>query len=97
MSAGPRHCVLDGRQRSRAAVLAKLGRDLGHPAPIPNLDALYDVLRTDIEGPVTIAWRLSRATREALGADLPGLRRVLEDVARERPDLRLTIEGEGEG
>ena len=93
MTATPRRCVLDGRQRTRAAILAKLGRDLGHPAPIPNLDALYDVLRTDIAGPLTIEWRLNATTHKALGADLPRLRRVLEEVARERADLHLVIEG----
>ena len=93
MNAVPRRCLLDGRQRTRAAVLAKLARDLGHPTPIRNLDALYDVLRTDIAGPFTIEWRLNTTTHKALGADLPRLRRVLEEVARERPDLHLVIEG----
>jgi hypothetical protein len=42
---------LDGRQRSKAAVLARLCRELGAPAPARNLDALYDVLRRDVAAP----------------------------------------------
>ena len=84
---------LDGRQRSKAAVLARLGRELGAPAPVRNLDALYDVLRRDVRGPFTVSWRAAPATRSALGADYGRLRAVLEQVAAERDDVSLQLDG----
>ena len=84
---------LDGRQRSKTAVLARLGRELGAPAPVRNLDALYDVLRRDVRGPFTVSWRAAPATRSALGADYGRLRAVLEQVAAERDDVRLDLDG----
>ncbi len=83
---------LDGRQRSKAAVLARLCRELGAPAPARNLDALYDVLRRDVRGPFTVAWRAGPATRAALGDDYGRLRAVLEQVAAERDDVRLELD-----
>lgn len=83
---------LDGRQRSKAAVLAKLARELDFPAHFrPNLDALFDVLTTDVAGPVRIEWRLSAPLEAALGADLVPLRRTLADAAAARDDLELEI------
>ena len=88
-----RHALLDGRQRTRRAVMAKLARDLDFPkGPAPNLDALFDVLRTDIEGPFTITWRAGETARRALGADFGRLRAVLLDVARQRTDVKVMIE-----
>jgi ribonuclease inhibitor len=84
---------LDGRQRSKTAVLAKLARDLGFPAHFrPNLDALFDVLTTDIPGPILIEWQLSARAAAALGADLAPLRRALADAAEARGDLVLVID-----
>ena len=83
---------LDGRQRSKAAVLAKLARDLGFPAHFrPNLDALFDVLTTDIRGPIRIDWQLSAKTEAAIGCDLGPLCRTLGDAARARDDLHVLI------
>ena len=84
---------LDGRQRSKAAVLARLCRELGAPAPARNLDALYDVLRRDVRGPFTVSWRAAPATRSALGTDYGRLRAVLEQVAAERDDVSLQLDG----
>lgn len=91
-AAGPRVARLDGRQRSKAAVLARLGRELGAPAPPRNLDALYDVLRRDVRGPYTVAWRAGPAARTALGNDYAAVRAVLEQVASERDDVRLELD-----
>ena len=89
---GGRLARLDGRQRTKRAVLARLAAELGFPVHFrPNLDALFDVLTTDLEGPIRIEWRLGPTTAAALGADLEPLRRTLVDAARERPDLRLEI------
>ncbi len=83
---------LDGRQRSKAAVLAKLARDLGFPEHFQaNLDALFDVLTTDIPGPIRIEWQLSARAAAALGADLAPLCRTLADAAEARDDLVFVI------
>jgi hypothetical protein len=82
---------LDGRQRSKRAVLRKIGRDLGWGRPLTNLDALYDVLRRRIPGPFQIDWWLTPRAREALGADLEPIAAVLRQVAAERRDVRLWI------
>ena len=83
---------LDGRQRSKHAVLAKLALDLGFPDHFrPNLDALFDVLRADIEGPIRIEWRLTRNAAAGLGPDLEPLQRTLRDAAAERDDLTLVM------
>jgi ribonuclease inhibitor len=91
---GPPKAVarLDGRQRSKQAVLAKLALDLGFPDHFrPNLDALFDVLTTEIEGPIRIEWRLTRNAAAGLGPDLEPLQRTIRDAAAERDDLTLVI------
>ncbi len=86
---------LDGRQRTRQAVLAKLALDLGFPDHFrPNLDALFDVLTTDIEGPIRIEWRLTRNAAATLGPDLEPLLRTIAAAAAERDDLTLVITDE---
>ncbi len=83
---------LDGRQRSKRAVLARLARELGFPAHFrPNLDALFDVLTTDLEGPITIDWRLTGNARKALAGDYDAIARTLADAARARDDLTLRL------
>jgi ribonuclease inhibitor len=94
---GPPKAVarLDGRQRSKHAVLAKLALDLGFPDHFrPNLDALFDVLTTDLEGPIRIEWRLTRSAAAGLGPDLEPLRRTIMDAAAARDDLTLVITDE---
>jgi RNAse (barnase) inhibitor barstar len=87
-----RRCSLDGRQRSKAAVLNKLARDLGWDRPITNLDALYDVLRRELPGPIEIVWRLTPDAHVALGQDLAAIAATLREVAAERRDVTLCIE-----
>ncbi len=84
---------LDGRQRSKRAVLARLARELAFPPHFrPNLDALFDVLTTDLEGPITIDWRATERARRALAGDFDAIARTLEQAAKARDDLifRLT-------
>ncbi len=83
---------LDGRQRSKRAVLARLARKLGFPAHFrANLDALFDVLTTDLEGPVTIEWRVTPHARRSLAADFDAIVATLEAAARTRDDLTLHL------
>ncbi|MFO1038229.1 MAG: barstar family protein [Geminicoccaceae bacterium] len=84
--------ILDGRQRHKRALLSKLGRDLDHPEPIPNFDALYDVLTTDVKGPIRIVWRTRPVLRAELGPDYDTLLDVLERAAKHRRDLEIEVE-----
>jgi RNAse (barnase) inhibitor barstar len=86
-----KRCVLDGRQRSKRAILAKIGRDLGWDRPLTNLDALYDVLRREIEGPIEIVWRPTRGAQMALGTDMATIAATLREVAQERSDMTLRL------
>jgi ribonuclease inhibitor len=80
-----KRAVLDARHDTRDKVFDALARDLGFPPHWGrNLDALYDVLRRDIAGPVEIVWHSAMR-----GLELEPIRAVLRDVARERPDVTL--------
>lgn len=86
-------CLIDETCHSKAAVLARLARDLEFPRHFgANLDALWDVLTTDIAGPITITWRGARIARAAMGPDFDALAAVLRRAAEVRRDLALTIE-----
>ncbi len=85
-------CLLDGRQRTPDAIYDKLARELGFPAHFGrNLDALWDVLTTDVEGPVRIVWRLDSGLRAELGEFAEALVALFEDVARERADFTFVL------
>ncbi len=86
-----RRCILDGRQRSKRAVLARIARDVGWDRPLTNLDALYDVLRREIPGPIEIVWRPTAASQEALGADMATIAATLREVAAERADMTFRL------
>ena len=93
MTAEIKRCILDGRTRSRQAILARIARELEvSPARIRNLDALYDVLSTDVPGPIEIVWHGSPAARSRIPAELHEVFEVLREVARERADLTLRLD-----
>lgn len=86
-------CVLDARHDSRAKVFAAIARDLKLPAGTGrNLDALWDVLRTDIKGPIEITWKDSAAARRALGADYEPIATLLRDLAAARNDVTVRFD-----
>lgn len=89
-----RRCILDGNTLdSLAAVHEALARDLGFPAHYGgNLDALWDVLTGDLPGPAEISWRNAAISRERFGEGFERLARVLREAAKERDDLRVTID-----
>jgi ribonuclease inhibitor len=89
-----RRCVIEGsRVRTLADVYAALAGPLGFPVHFGNnLDALYDVLATDIAGPVEIVWRDHRLSQAALGADYERVLAVLRDAAGARDDMTLALD-----
>lgn len=56
-----------------------------------NLDALWDVLRTDAKGPFEIVWRDHAAAKARLGADFDRLAALFARLAAERRDVRVTL------
>ncbi len=54
-----------------------------------NLDALWDVLTTDVKGPVEIIWDESAVSKQAMGASYERVSALLADVERERNDFHI--------
>lgn len=88
-----RRCVIDGAAiRSLEDAYDALARALELPAHFgKNLDAFWDSLTTDLEGPVELIWEQAERSRSALGGELDRILRVLRDVEASRPDFRLVL------
>ncbi len=85
-------CLLDGRHRTPEAIYDRLAGELDLPPHFGrNLDALWDVLTAEVEGPVRIVWRLDPELRAELGAFATALLALFEAVSREREDLSFTL------
>jgi len=54
-----------------------------------NLDALWDVLTTDVKGPVNLVWEGSDASRKSMGKDFEKVAALLLDVEKEREDFKV--------
>jgi ribonuclease inhibitor len=57
-----------------------------------NLDALWDVLSTDVEGPFEIMWKYTDDSKKLMGKDFDRALIVLREVEKERSDFKLKIE-----
>lgn len=58
-----------------------------------NLDALFDVLTTDLPGPLQIVWLRHDTCATCLGHDnYTALLAVLHDAANCRPDIELILD-----
>lgn len=57
-----------------------------------NLDALSDVLTTDIEGPFEIVWEFSSASKKAMKKDYSKIAALLKRIAKERDDFRIIFQ-----
>ena len=54
-----------------------------------NLDALWDVLSTDVKGPVELTWEDSEVSEKAMGKDFEKVAALLRDVEKEREDFKV--------
>ena len=54
-----------------------------------NLDALWDVLTTDVKGPVELAWEDSEVSKKSMGKDFEKVAALLRDVGKEREDFKV--------
>ena len=93
MPVSGRRCALKGKNvRSLAGFYREIGRQLSFPDHFGrNLDALWDVLSTDIEGPIEVVWEDPDASRASMGRDFEAVLDVLRKVERERNDFRMHL------
>jgi ribonuclease inhibitor len=69
---------------------SEISRELNFPEHFGrNLDALWDVLTTEVEGPLELIWEDSATSRESMGKDFERLSGLLKEVEKERQDFRV--------
>jgi ribonuclease inhibitor len=57
-----------------------------------NLDALWDVLSTDVEGPFEIIWRHADHSKKFMGKDFDRAVKLLRELEKKRDDFKLKID-----
>ena len=78
--------------RSLEEFYGEMARQLRFPGYFGrNLDALWDVLTTDVKGPVELAWEDSEASKKSMGEDFKKVAALLKDVEKEREDFKVTF------
>ena len=89
-----KQCTLNGQAlRSLDSFYDELSRQLSLPEHFGrNLDALWDVLSTDVEGPFEIIWQHADASRRAMGKDFESIVTLLHELKKERKDFKLVVE-----
>ncbi len=88
-----KQCKLAGTAiRSLDEFYSEIAQKLNFPEYFGrNLDALWDVLTTDIEGPVELVWEDSAASKKFMGRDFNKVSALLRDVEIERDDFHVTF------
>jgi ribonuclease inhibitor len=56
-----------------------------------NMDALWDLLTTDIKGPVEMIWEESATSKKSMGKDFTRVSALLQDVEKEREDFTVSF------
>jgi ribonuclease inhibitor len=89
-----KHCLLNGRDiHSLSDLYDRLDVGLALPPHFGrNLDALWDVLSTDIEGPFEIIWEHADESKKLMGRDYSRVLKLFEKLRKERSDFHLRIE-----
>ncbi len=89
-----KRCTLDGKTigslddlYDRLSIRLSLPEHFGR-----NLDALWDVLSTDVQGPFEIVWNHAGDSKMRMGRDFDRAVRLLKDLQKERDDFTLKIE-----
>lgn len=78
--------------RTKDQFYEELARQLDFPPHFGrNLDALWDVLTADIEGPVEVVWEQADTSKAVMGNDFAKLAELLKEVAAERGDFTFTL------
>ena len=89
-----KQCILDGSAiQSLDDLYGRLASGLSLPSYFGcTLDALWDVLSADVEGPFEIVWKHANASKKAMGKDFDRIKKLLRDLEKERGDFKLKIE-----
>jgi ribonuclease inhibitor len=88
-----KRAIIPAKVKSIDAVYDILARELGLPIHFGrNLDALYDALAGDVDGPFEIVIADAKALQAALGAKGNALLKLLRDVGAARSDATIEIE-----
>jgi len=87
-------CTLNGKTiRSLDELYDQLSSSFSFPNYFGrNLDALWDVLSLDVEGPFEIVWKHADHSRKVLGSDFDQVMKLLRELEKERDDFELKIE-----
>ncbi len=70
----------------RISILLNLSEHFGR-----NLDAIWDVLSTDVEGPFEIIWRQADQSKKLMGKDFNRVVKLFKELEKERDDFKLKI------
>ncbi len=90
-----KRCTLDGKTiRSLDDLYDQFSARLSFPQHFGrNLDALWDVLSADVEGPFEIVWKHADVSKKALGREFGKVLKLLKELEKEREDFKLNVEG----
>ena len=89
-----KRCTLDGRSISSIDdFYDQLEAKLSLPDHFGrNLDGLWDVLSTDVEGPFEIVWKDADFSKKSMKRDFERVIQLLKDLEDDRTDFKLKIE-----
>lgn len=89
-----KRCILNGQViRSLDDLYDQLLSGLALPAHFGrNLDALWDVLSTEVAGPFKIVWKHADDSRTLMGSDFNRVVKLFQELEKERDDFQLAIE-----
>ncbi len=93
MPIAKRHYILNGKAiHSLDDFYDEIAGQLSLPAYFGrNLDALWDVLSTEVEGPVEVIWQSAQTSKEAMGEDFEKVVKVLKEVEGTRQDFKFIV------
>jgi ribonuclease inhibitor len=88
-----KRCLLSGKTvRSLDVFYDEIARQLDFPDHFGrNLDALWDVLSADIEGPIEVVWKNPDSSRLDMGRDFDRILAVMKEVEKARKDFRVRL------
>ncbi|MBM4313495.1 MAG: barstar family protein [Deltaproteobacteria bacterium] len=56
-----------------------------------NLDALWDLLTTDIKGPLELIWEASAVSKKSMGKDFSRVSALLREIGEQREDFTVSF------